>query len=104
IAVINPGDKGVWTEFVHLDLEQKTRTIWSDGKNTHLSEPVFVPANPSADEGDGWILGTAFRVEENRSDLLVFAATDLGAGPVATVELPHRVPHGFHGNWVQATT
>lgn len=96
------GDRGVWTEFVHVDLETERRSIWTDGPDTHLSEPVFVPASAASEEGDGWILGTAYRAAENRSDLLVFAATDIGQGPVATVELPHRVPHGFHGNWVDA--
>lgn len=102
IEARTPGDRGVWTEYVHVDLKRQTRTIWSDGSDTHLSEPVFVPAHTDAAEGDGWIMGTAFRAAENRSDLLVFAATDLDSGPVATVELPHRIPHGFHGNWVDA--
>ena len=26
-------------------------------------------------------------------------AADVAAGPVATVELPFRVPAGLHGNW-----
>ena len=39
---------------------------------------------------------------ENRSDLAVFNATDVEAGPVALVQLGHRVPDGFHGNWVGA--
>jgi carotenoid cleavage dioxygenase len=32
----------------------------------------------------------------------VFNATDIEAGPVALVQLGHRVPDGFHGNWVGA--
>jgi carotenoid cleavage dioxygenase len=34
------------------------------------------------------------------SELLVLPAEDPSAGPVASVELPTRVPVGFHGNWV----
>ena len=29
-------------------------------------------------------------------------ASDVEAGPVALVHLGHRVPDGFHGNWVGA--
>ncbi len=34
-----------------------------------------------------------------RSHCLVFDATDITPGPVARVELPQRVPFGFHASW-----
>ena len=34
------------------------------------------------------------------SELLVFDARHLSRGPLASIELPQRVPFGFHGNWV----
>jgi carotenoid cleavage dioxygenase-like enzyme len=67
-----------------------------------VSEPVFVPRRPDAPEGDGWILAVAWRAAERRSDLIVLDTDGIGHGPVATVHLPHRVPFGFHGNWVEA--
>ena len=58
---------------------------------------------PDAAEGGGWLLAVVWRGPgENRSDLAVFNATDVEAGPVALVQLGHRVPDGFHGNWVGA--
>ncbi|WP_270937749.1 carotenoid oxygenase family protein [Falsiroseomonas oryzae] len=65
-----------------------------------LSEAVFVPRHASAPEGDGWLLTVAWRAAEGRSDLLVLDTDDITQGPVAAVHLPHRVPFGFHGNWV----
>jgi carotenoid cleavage dioxygenase-like enzyme len=67
-----------------------------------LSEPVFVARGNDAAEGDGWLLSVVWRARENRSDLAVFNATDIASGPVALVHLCHRVPDGFHGNWVGA--
>ncbi|MBV8927126.1 MAG: carotenoid oxygenase family protein [Bradyrhizobium sp.] len=67
-----------------------------------ISEPVFVERGKDASEGDGWLLAVAYRARENRSDLAVFNATDVEGGPVALVHLAHRVPDGFHGNWVGA--
>lgn len=69
-----------------------------------LSEPVFAPRHAAAGEGDGWIMATAWRQAEQRSDLLVFDATDIEAGPIAAVQLPGRIPFGFHGAWVPAST
>lgn len=67
-----------------------------------LSEPVFAPRHKAADEGDGWIVVTAWRHAEQRSDLLIFNATDITRGPTAIVRLPFRIPFGFHGAWVPA--
>jgi carotenoid cleavage dioxygenase len=63
---------------------------------------VFVPRAPDAAEGEGWLLATAYRAADCRSDLIVFDAQSLPDGPIATVQLSHRVPSGFHGSWVPA--
>lgn len=65
-----------------------------------LSEAVFIPRDAAAPEGDGWLLTLAWRGADRRSDLLVLDTQDVAAGPVATIRLPDRVPHGFHGTWV----
>jgi carotenoid cleavage dioxygenase len=76
------------------------RYLLPDGDT--ISEPVFVARGNASAEGDGWLLAVVFRGRENRSDLAVFKATDIAAGPVALVQLGHRVPDGFHGNWIAA--
>ena len=38
-------------------------------------------------------------VDGEESDLLILDAQDVAGSPLATVQLPHRVPGGFHGNW-----
>jgi len=68
----------------------------SDG----TSEPIFVPRSKDAAEGEGWLLTVIWRANEGRSDLAIFEASDVDKGPIAIVELPCRVPYGFHGNWV----
>ena len=70
----------------------------------HLLPDAPKPVAPYSHvvEADGWLLAVVWRAGENRSDLAVFNATDIEAGPVALVQLGHRVPDGFHGNWVEA--
>jgi len=38
----------------------------------------------------------------DRSSLAVFDAQDVASGPVGEVQLPVRVPFGFHGTWIPA--
>ncbi|HEY5048982.1 MAG TPA: carotenoid oxygenase family protein [Rhizomicrobium sp.] len=83
-----------------FDANTRRKEVYVLAKGDVTSEPVFVPRAPDAAEGDGWLLAVVYRGGENRSDLLVFDAMNLPAGPVATASLPRRVPFGFHGNWV----
>jgi carotenoid cleavage dioxygenase len=60
---------------------------------------VFIPTKNNSDEGEGYLICTAYRGQENSSDLLVLDAQNVQDGPLATAKLPHRIPFGFHGNW-----
>ncbi|WP_431268482.1 carotenoid oxygenase family protein [Dankookia sp. P2] len=86
--LVRPGDRG--------------RRHFTVPAGDALSEAVFVPRSAAAEEGDGWLMTVAWRATEGRSELLVLDSQDVAAGPVATVALPGRVPHGFHGTWVPA--
>ena len=103
-ACANPGLPmfGALSGIVHVDGSGSRlgQYLLPDGDT--ISEPVFVARSDDAAEGDGWLLAAVWRARENRSDLAVFNATGVDAGPVALVQLGHRVPDGFHGNWVGA--
>ena len=87
---------------VHIDAADAAqggqREYWLP-RGDITSEPVF--AARGQQEGDGWILAVVWRSASNTSELLVFDACNITAGPLATVKLPQRVPFGFHGNWVE---
>ncbi len=66
-------------------------------------EAVFVPSTSGpADEANGWYLGYVYDPAGDGSDLVILDASDFAGKPVARIKLPHRVPYGFHGNWIQA--
>jgi carotenoid cleavage dioxygenase len=67
-----------------------------------VGEPQFVARPGSNVEGDGWVLAYTYDVVHDRSALLVIDAEDFAARPVATVQLPQRVPAGLHGTWLPA--
>jgi carotenoid cleavage dioxygenase-like enzyme len=85
----------------HYDHQIGRRRMHNLGPTSFTSEPVFVPRSPRAREGEGFLLAVVYRREENRSDLLILDAENVESAPLATVQLPHRVPYGFHGNWGQ---
>ncbi|PWS34853.1 carotenoid oxygenase [Falsiroseomonas bella] len=100
---VSSGGGVVFDGLAWRDLQAKRADRFALPPGDGLSEPVFVPRAPDAPEGDGWLLTVAWRAEHRRSELLVLDTQHIGAGPVARIPLPHRVPFGFHGNWVPAT-
>lgn len=64
------------------------------------SETVFVPRSADSAEDDGWLLSYVYDLSEDKSALVILNADDLGGAPQAVIDLPARVPMGFHGNWI----
>lgn len=86
----------------HIDLATGAEQHWWCGPTSSLQEPCFIPRGAGAAEGDGWIVQVCNRLEEGRSDLLLFEALAIEQGPVATVHIPIRLRFGLHGNWAEA--
>ena len=51
-------------------------------------------------EDDGWLIGLVVDMNDETTDIVILNADDFTGSPQAVVHLPHRVPPGFHGNWV----
>ncbi len=86
----------------HIDHETGREQHWWCGPVSSLQEPCFIPRSPDGAEGDGWIVQVCNRLEEHRSDLLLFDALDIEKGPIATINIPIRLRFGLHGNWANA--
>lgn len=84
------------------DLETGAEQHWWCGPTSSLQEPCFVPRGSGAPEGEGWIVQVCNRLDEHRSDLLIFDALVIEQGPVATIHIPIRLRFGLHGNWADA--
>ena len=57
-------------------------------------------AHSEAGELSGWYLSYVHDPIRDGSDLIIIDASDFQGKPVARVQLPRRVPYGFHGNWI----
>ncbi|OLT40529.1 carotenoid oxygenase [Saccharomonospora sp. CUA-673] len=76
-----------------------TRTFGGEGHP--IGEFVFEPNPGATSEDDGVLMGFVHDLAEDRSDLAFLDAGTLET--IGTVHLPHRVPAGFHGNWIPTT-
>jgi carotenoid cleavage dioxygenase len=93
-----PVDKEV--SLLKHDVQAGTSTEHDFGAGRVPGEFVFVPASDTAGEDEGWVMGYVHDHTTGTAALEILDATDMAAAPVATVEIPARIPVGFHGNWI----
>jgi carotenoid cleavage dioxygenase len=91
-----------WSAVRRYDLERGRFDTRSFGPGSGAGEPLFIPRSGASAEDDGWVIVLVYDATRNASDFYVLDARNIAGEPVATVRLPHRVPYGFHGNWVPA--
>jgi carotenoid cleavage dioxygenase-like enzyme len=94
------GDISLPNQLLHFDLETGETHRHSYGENQVTGEVVFVPRNPDAPENDGWLMSYVHDLNCGNSKIVILDSLNLGGEPVAEIELPVRVPMGFHGNWI----
>ena len=95
-----PGTSGISApnSILKHDLTAGSTQCADFGIGHEPGEFVFVPSAPDAAEDDGVAMGFVYNRSTDRSDLVLLDGQTLET--VASVHLPARVPHGFHGNWV----
>ncbi|OKO86728.1 hypothetical protein AC629_15595 [Bradyrhizobium sp. NAS80.1] len=64
------------------------------------SEFTYIPGEGARGEDHGWLIGFVCDLTRGTSDLMILDAQKIEAKPVARIQLPRRVPQGFHGNWM----
>lgn len=65
-----------------------------------VEEMLFVPRPRSSEEGDGWLVGTSVNLRQRATELHVFDARRIAAGPLCTWRADLALPVGFHGAFV----
>ena len=93
-----------FTGLVKYNNDTGQHTQWDYGPGVFGSEAVYAPkpgASRSSAEDDGYVITLVTDSNTWRSECLVFDATDITTGPVARVQMPHRVPYGFHATWAR---
>ncbi len=85
------------------DFERGTSETFDHGPGRDAGEPVFVSRTGAKSEDDGWLMTMVNDVTTDKAELVIIDAQDFSRPEVARIQLPARVPYGFHGNWVRDT-
>jgi hypothetical protein len=67
---------------------------------TPIRNAWAVDTGAGNDENEGWLMGFVYDHSRDASSLLILDAQDIEGEAVARINLPRRVPQGFHGNWL----
>jgi carotenoid cleavage dioxygenase-like enzyme len=90
------------TRLYKHDLDAGTREVHDFGAGRYPGEFVFVPDRPDAAEDEGSLIGLIVDLAHETTELVILDARDFVGSPRASIHIPHRVPPGFHGNWIAA--
>ncbi|MFK7894421.1 MAG: carotenoid oxygenase family protein [Myxococcota bacterium] len=90
----------LFDSIVKFDRETESLETIELGNGTYTQEFVFAPRVGARTEDDGYVVGL-IRDEPNAlSECWIIDAQRFGDGPVARIQIPERVPYGFHSHWV----
>jgi len=95
-----PGVGGLYRCLLGLDVEQNTQTLFDHGPGHMAQEPIFVPAHAHAAENEGYVFQPVYVSKTQTSDVCVFDAAHLDAGPLCTLHIPVNAGLSFHGEWL----
>eukprot|EP00536_Pseudo-nitzschia_multiseries_P004449 jgi/Psemu1/318424/estExt_fgenesh1_pm.C_740002 len=92
-------------QVVKLDLETFESIVWDAGDGQIVSEPMFIPRNNGAEDGerrsedDGFLISIVHDAESKNAKLVVWDALTFREGPIAECSLGDLVPWCVHGSF-----
>lgn len=95
------GDRGnaPLQALIKRDMQTGEEQFWSAAPRGFSGEPLFVARPGGQQEDEGWVLLWLYNAERDRTELAIFNAQDITTGPIAKLNLKHRVPYGLHGSF-----
>lgn len=90
---------------IKYDLERGTHQRHDFGPNRYGCEPAFAPRDGAKNDGargedDGYVISFVSDSVNGTSEALILDAQNVSDAPLARIQLPQRVPQGFHATWV----
>ena len=73
------------------------------GEGRYGSEAGIAPRAGATAEDDGYLVTFVTDMNDDRSECVLYEASDMEAGPVCRIMLPHRISSGTHATWAHGT-
>jgi carotenoid cleavage dioxygenase len=96
---VGAGARRMTNSYGVFDMIDGTMKSFFAGPTHSLQEVTFVPRHADAEEGDGWLIGTASNYAEMRTELVIADAQRPQDGAVGRVILPFRSNVQVHGRF-----
>ena len=87
---------------LHFNTESGKEDIYHYGAGSACGEFIFAPRLGSTEEADGYAMTLVHPANAQHTELAIFDAQDVAAGPIARVIVPYKIPSGFHCNYYSA--
>jgi carotenoid cleavage dioxygenase-like enzyme len=85
---------------VRYDMETGTAAVRPFGAGCFVGEPAIVPKHDARDEREAFVMTFRYDRATDTSAFVIIDGADFAGPPIATIQLPVRVPNGYHGSWV----
>lgn len=96
------GDHPLLQGVAVTDWRREKTDSFDFGPSQIAEEMVFVPRPGGSEEFDGWLVGTTINLLAKRTELHVFDARRVAAGPLVSWQADRALPVTFHGVFVGA--
>lgn len=83
------------------DMETGEMARYEYGEGRYGSEVCVAQKLNFQNEEDAYVITFLVDMKQDRSECLIFEASDIAAGPVCTIVLPERISAGTHACWLE---
>jgi carotenoid cleavage dioxygenase len=88
---------------VRYDMTDRSTTVRTFGAGEFVGEPAIVAKHDARSEDDVYVMTFCYDRATDTSSFVIIEGADFAGPPLAVVQLPVRVPNGYHGSWIAAS-
>lgn len=85
---------------IKYDVKNQSSQIYEFGQHTQVGEPVFAPIKAQHSEDSGYLMLYVYDAISEKSEFVILDAKNFSDSPLARIQIPRRIPSGFHGSWM----